>query len=134
MTDKVIQKALAIRARGGITLDGGLYRVPSASGNGEYTVSGHFCSCPATRLCAHLLSTVYLDALLAIQIMRYAETMDFLQAVVEEYSDRVEIMPAKIRALVKAEFIAAKKRVVPENIIIIQQPQSEQVYGAVQIS
>jgi hypothetical protein len=116
MTDKVIQKALQIRQRGGITRDQhGIYRVPSATSDSVYTINGHFCSCPATKLCAHLLAVTYLDALLAIQLIRYADSDEWLQAVVDEYSDRVEVMPLKIRGIVKAEWLVAKERLKPAD-------------------
>lgn len=113
MTEKTLQKALLIRQKGGITREGNVYQVPSATGEAVYTVNGHYCSCAAIRICSHLLATTYFDAVLAIQLMRYADDDDFLAAVVEEYRARVEIMPVKIRQVVRAEYQAARERLRP---------------------
>lgn len=112
----MISRALELRRKGGITKDErGAFYVPSSDGKRLYVVSeSHVCNCPAlSSVCYHKLATTYLDALLAIQLMRYAESEEWLQAVVEEYSDRVEVLPLKIRALVKAEYLEAKQRLQP---------------------
>jgi hypothetical protein len=113
MTNKTIAKSLEIRRKGGITREGQTLFVPSSNGEAVYTVTGHACSCPAmgSRTCSHLWATTYLDALLAIQLMRFADDDDFLAAVVEEYRARVEILPGKIRQIVREEWSAARERI-----------------------
>jgi hypothetical protein len=145
MKDK-ITKAIALRERGGIERDEGFnFIVPSTDGSKTYTVSGHQCSCPSVKVCCHLLATTYLDALLAIQLMRYTETMEFLQAVVEMYSLSVEAMPAKVRAMVKGEYSEAKKRLQgaePEQYrtrskqgtMVVSQVEAPSYHGSIQIT
>jgi hypothetical protein len=112
MTNKTLQKALSLRARGGITREGQTLFVPSSTGEKVYSVVGHACSCPAigSNICSHLWATTYLDALLSIQLLRYADDDDFLMAVAEVYGPRVEILPAKVREVVRKEFISARER------------------------
>lgn len=111
MTEKTLQKALLIRQKGGITREGNVYQVPSVTGENVYTVNGHHCTCLSVRVCSHLMATTYFDAVLAIQLIRFADDDDFLAAVVEEYRAKVEIMPGKIRQIVREEWSAARERI-----------------------
>jgi hypothetical protein len=148
MKDK-ITKAILLRERGGIERDEHFnFIVPSSDGSKNYIVSGHHCNCPSVKVCCHLLATTYLDALLTIELLRYAESEDFLKAIVEVYSLSVEAMPAKVRAMVRSEYSEAKKRLqgaVPERytshtikdgdstVMVVSRQESPEYYGSIQV-
>lgn len=113
MTEKTLQKSLMIRQKGGLLREDDRVLVPSSNGERTYTVIAHTCSCPAIGLCSHLWAVTYLDGLLAIQLLRYALDDDFLMAVAEAYGPRVEILPAKVREVVRSEFVQARERLKP---------------------
>ena len=109
----IITKALGARQKGGILKDEyGAFYVPSSDGLRTYIVSeSGICNCQSWTLCHHLLATVYLDAFLAIQLMRWSDTLEWLEAVIDQYSVSVEMYPQKVRDYVRSEHSLAVKRI-----------------------
>jgi hypothetical protein len=104
-------RALTIRATAKITRnDQGVYAVPSASTATVYLVTRDGCSCPAMGLCSHQLASVFYDATIFVQLIRWSTDIEFLQAAVEKYQATMQGYPEKIRAAVRAEYVAALAR------------------------
>jgi hypothetical protein len=104
-------RALAIRAKGGITRnDQGVYAVPSASTKTVHLVTASGCTCPAMGLCSHALASVFYDAAVFVQLLRWSTDIEFLQAAVEKYGETIKQMPERVKAACRQEYVTALAR------------------------
>lgn len=117
-------KAIELRERGAVSANGGSsYFVLSYSRPNRYayivTVQGA-CNCEARALCCHALASVFYDAALCVQLMRWAADEEFLEAVREKYQPAIKTLPERVRVAVRTEYIEASRRlreVVPVVLI-----------------
>ena len=85
------------------------YVTPCASGkHGHHTVTATagrvVCDCAAYGTCKHILASIGRLALHALAQLRWAQDLEWLEAVVEIYAPAVRELPESLRSLVRREW------------------------------
>ncbi len=106
------EKAFRLRDEGRIERDNrGVYFVPASIGGFHLVSCSGICSCPAFGICSHQLSTIYIDALVVVQLLRWADSKQWIDDTIELYKEKILGLPEHVRAMVREELQSAREQV-----------------------